>query len=193
MEGILTRIDTTTVVVEADTVGVLLRGGHSASSVPSLGSGTVRPADDIPGDAKPRAARRRDCAPVTGVNRRLVVRVVVHTLHNVDLATGGPVGTVTPERRPRPAPGRHVYCVEQDKPAGVGVLGRDADGLPIARDLGCCVNTHDGVPGGVNFDEVGRSLQRCEQVWWRRCGIERDVLHRLGSRSQLCRAWGHHP
>ncbi len=159
VHGILTSIHTTAVVIEARSIGVLLGSRHPASGVPGLGGSTVCTPDDISGDSERRTTRRGDRATMAGVDRRLVVGVVVHAFHDVDLATGRPVGSIAPERRPRPTASRHMHGIKENQSARVGERGGDTDGFAVARDLGCGVDTHDGVASGVDLDEVRRLLQ----------------------------------
>lgn len=149
-----TGIHATAVVVEPDAVRVALRRGHPTPCVARLRRGAVRPSNNIARNAELPAVRGRDRAAVAGVDRRLVVRVVVDALDDVDLAAHGPIRAVAPERWPGAAPGRHVHGVEQDEPTGVRVSGCDAHGLPISRDGRRGVDAHDGVPGRVDLGEV---------------------------------------
>ena len=149
-----TRINTAAVAVEPSAVRVALGRDHAAPGVARLERGAVRPADDVARDPERGAARGRDRAPVVRVDRRLVIRVRVHALDDVDLAARGPVRAVAPERGPRRAPGRHVHRVEHDERAGVRRGRRDAHRLAVPGHLARRLDAHDRVPVGVDVNEV---------------------------------------
>ena len=80
------------------------------------------------------------------------------TFDNVNLAPGGPVGTVAPKRWPCPASLGHVCGVHDDKPACVCELGRDAHALAEVLDLWGSLYAHHGMACVVDVDEAGGLL-----------------------------------
>lgn len=84
------------------------------------------------------------------MNGRLVIRVVVHTLDDVDLARRRPIGTVGPERRPRPTTRRHMDAVQENKPAREGELCLNAHGRAITGNLGRGVDSHNSIASTVD-------------------------------------------
>lgn len=87
----------------------------------------------------------------------------VDSLENVDLSSLRPVGTVGPERRPRPAARRHVNGVEDDETSVEDVLGVKSNGLSTSNavsDLGGLVDGDDGVSLRVDSDETLGPLEK---------------------------------
>ena len=76
---------------------MLVRRTHTAALVAGLCRCAIRAADNASSDVELLRAVGWEAAARRGVHGRLVVRVVVHVFHDVDLATGGPVGAVGPE------------------------------------------------------------------------------------------------
>lgn len=89
---------------------------------------------------------------------RLVVRVIVHTLDDIDLPRHRPLRAVGPECGPRPTARRHVYAVHDDKPTGESELCLDAHRITIARNLRRGVDAHDRVAGAIDRGQVARLL-----------------------------------
>lgn len=81
---------------------------------------------------------------------RLIVRIVVHALDNVDLAGYGPFCAVRPESGPCTTTRRHVDTVHNKEPAREAVLCLNADGVAVARHLGRIVDPHDSVSGTID-------------------------------------------
>ena len=102
----------------------------------------------------PRNIERTDVVRQSAANARvygsLVIRVVVHTLDDVDLACGRPSGAVGPERGPRPTARGHVNAVHDDKPAIEAKLGLNADGIAIAVNLRRRVDPHDSIASTID-------------------------------------------
>ena len=90
----------------------------------------------------------------------LVVRVVVHTLDDVDFARCRPTLAVGPERGPRPTARGHVNAVHDNKSAGEAELRLNAHGIAIARNLGRSVDTHNGMASIVDRYQVVRLLRK---------------------------------
>lgn len=65
----------------------------------------------------------------------LVIRIVVHTLDDVDLASNRPIRTIRPERGPCATACRHMNAVHNKEPTGEGELCLNADGIAVARNL----------------------------------------------------------
>lgn len=80
----------------------------------------------------------------------LIVRIVVHTLDNVDLAGLRPSRTVRPKCGPSTAARRHVNTIHDDEPAREGILRLNADGIAVARNLRCAVDTQDSISGTID-------------------------------------------
>ena len=76
---------------------MLVRRTHTAALVASLRRRAICTANDAPGYVELLGRVGREIAPWRGVHGRLVVRVVMYVLHDVDFAAGGPVGAVGPE------------------------------------------------------------------------------------------------
>ena len=90
----------------------------------------------------------------------LVVRVVVHTLDDVDFARCRPGWAVGPERGPRPTARGHVNAVHDDKSAGEAVFRLNAHGVAIARNLRRGVDAHNGMASIIDRYQVVRLLQQ---------------------------------
>ncbi len=76
-----TGIHATTVAVERSTIRLGVCGSYTAPSIASLRSSTIRGGDNISGDVQRRAAGRGHRTAWIGVNRSLVVRIVVDACH----------------------------------------------------------------------------------------------------------------
>lgn len=76
---------------------VAVGAARPAALVPALCRGAVRPTDDLARDAECAGRGGGERAPGVGVDRRLVVGVVVDPLNDVNLATCRPIGAVGPD------------------------------------------------------------------------------------------------
>lgn len=65
--------------------------------VTGLSGCTVCAAYNATADRKRGRVGRGECTARVGMNRGLVVGVVVYTLDNIDLASGRPVGSIGPD------------------------------------------------------------------------------------------------
>lgn len=90
----------------------------------------------------------------------LVIRVVVHTLDDVDFARCRPGWAVGPERGPRPTARGHVNAVHDDKSACEAVLRLNAHRIAIARNLRRGVEAHNGMASIIDRYQVVRLLQQ---------------------------------
>ena len=90
----------------------------------------------------------------------MVVRVVIHTLDDVDFARCRPNRTVGPERGPRPTARGHVNAVQDDKSAGEAELRLDAHRIAIARNLRRGVDAHNGMASIIDRYQVVRLLRK---------------------------------
>lgn len=111
------------------------------------------------------------------MKRRLIVRVVIHALDDIDFPSSRPVRscicvqiskkrvtakilhTVTPKGRPCTAPCRHVNGVHDEKTTGEVILGLYPDALAVARDSLSSFYLHDHISGGIRTNESVALLQ----------------------------------
>lgn len=98
------------------------------------------------------------------MKRRLIVRVVVYTLDDIDFSSGRPVGTITPEGWPSSAPRRHMHGIHDEKTAGEGILRVYPNALAITRDLRSSFDLHENVSGGIHTDQsIGLRILHSEE------------------------------
>lgn len=106
------------------------------------------------------------------MNRRLIVRVVIYTLNDVDLASGWPIRAICPKglyrcqknptkyrssslhTRPRPTSSRHMHSIHHNQAAIKSGLSRDPHTLAIGLYLWRCFNAHHGVAIRVYLDKA---------------------------------------
>jgi hypothetical protein len=142
----LTREDTTAICVERCSKRVGLLRPDATTFVVRLLHCTIRAADQRPRNIERRRSSITWQRAANGrVKSSLVVRVVVHTLDDVDLARCRPIGAIGPERGPRPATRRHMHAVHDNKPASEAELCLNAHGIAIAGNLGRGVDPHDSI------------------------------------------------
>ena len=124
--GQRTSEDATASVVERRAKRIRLTRSHTTPLVARLQRCTVRAAHNRARDAEGSGIARWQLAARTRVYGRLVVRVVVHTLDDINLPRQRPSRAFGPECRPSPTARGHVYAVHDDKPAGESELCLDA-------------------------------------------------------------------
>ena len=88
----------------------------------------------------------------------LIIRVVVHTLDDVDLAFYRPIRTNRPERGPCTTARRHVNTVHNKEPASKRKLCLNADGIAVARNLRGVVDTHDSISSAIDGYQIAGRL-----------------------------------
>jgi len=99
------------------------------------------------------------------MKRRLVVRIVVHALEDINLSSSRPVWSVTPKGWPSGTPGWHVYGVHDNKTPGKVILRLDPDALAVPRDLRSSFDLHDNISGRIHTDEsAGLRILHAEEI-----------------------------
>jgi hypothetical protein len=170
-------VDTTSDIVEAITVGVVLISGDLTAQVVGLIRGVDVAVVRV--EAAGEVVIVVDVTTVCRVQCHGVVVLCVHTLNDINLTTIGPAGSNHPVCRPW-ATGvtRHMVEVENDETAGVvGFLAGQADtgstiGLDVGMidsdvDLAIRVANQTGVPcwALVNvLDEAVSRVRFCKEV-----------------------------
>lgn len=104
----LDRIPSSTCLVECRAIALWLREQDGAAAVPVDSCVAVLP---FPDTSHCLAGRRHD-ASRSGVERRSVGTLVVHTLQDIELTTRRPVGANLPDRGPGPTALGHMFHIE---------------------------------------------------------------------------------
>ena len=92
-----TSIDPATIGIETRPKRIILGRPHSTSLISRVCSRTISASHNGPRDIEHSGIGRSDGAPGIGVDRRLVVGVVVDTFDDINLTIDRPVGTVCPD------------------------------------------------------------------------------------------------
>jgi len=99
--GKLTGINTPTDAVESRSESRAGVGSNAASLIRSGADGAVHPTNDSSADGQGPGICAGKAATGVGVERRLIVRVVVHTLNNINFASSRPVRSCVSKRQHR--------------------------------------------------------------------------------------------
>lgn len=89
----LTSVNTATDAVETFSVSRVGFGSYATALVGSGADGAVRATDESPADGQCLGICTGKAATRVGMECRLIVRIVIHSLDDIDLASGRPIWT----------------------------------------------------------------------------------------------------